>query len=83
MVIIDMIMTIFMNMIILVMINIIMINIMINIMITILIINHLSERCLKLPSVGGNCRPFKGAFSFPGSDSTLFQKYYYFLYDDM
>ena len=29
--------------------------------------DHLSERCLKLPSVGGNCRPFKGAFSFPGS----------------
>ena len=29
--------------------------------------SHLSERCLKLPSVGGNCLPFKGAFSLPGS----------------
>ena len=34
----------------------------------IMISSHLSERCLKLPSVGGNCLPFNGAFSFPGSD---------------
>ena len=33
--------------------------------------SHLSERCLKLPSVGGNCLPFKGAFSLPGSKRFL------------
>ena len=33
--------------------------------------SHLSERCLKLPSVGGNCLPFKGAFSLPGSKTFL------------